>query len=139
MPQQFKNLQDMQEWHGEMSPTTPAMEVALQDHLRMLCERGGAQAYELSIMLLELQKRRKKAVVDSARIEELQKALELAAKGAHLQLPTEVEVVRCTSVSASWCPIHGECTCDGDEVSDDKNCPLHSDQSNHASYPFNEE
>lgn len=40
----------------------------------------------------------------------------------------------CTGVSASWCPIHGDCSCvEGSEnYHNDDNCPLHSGSSNHA-------
>lgn len=39
----------------------------------------------------------------------------------------------CTGVSASWCPVHGDCVCDreNDELNN-IDCPLHSRQSSHA-------
>lgn len=41
----------------------------------------------------------------------------------------------CTGLTARWCPIHGDCTCQwdgyGPEAMDDPNCPLHSWQSTH--------
>lgn len=47
--------------------------------------------------------------------------------------------LECTGVAASWCPIHGTCTCPRDELDkpwpgglNDPNCPLHSPGSNHA-------
>ena len=47
------------------------------------------------------------------------------------------EVTHCTGVAASWCPIHGTCTCPRDEAAwrvelNDPNCPLHSPESTHA-------
>jgi hypothetical protein len=48
---------------------------------------------------------------------------------------------RCTSLSARWCPLHGECTCridgpDEDEMRelnmDDHDCSLHGRRSLHA-------
>ena len=44
----------------------------------------------------------------------------------------------CTSLTASWCPHHGTCTCDR-EVGlsmDDRRCPLHSSSSEHGSPRF---
>lgn len=44
----------------------------------------------------------------------------------------------CTGVAASWCPIHGDCTCpdraDPTEGRDmnSETCPLHSSDSTHA-------
>ena len=42
----------------------------------------------------------------------------------------------CTGVSASWCPIHGDCACPWNEVSgrdlSDFHCPLHGEHSAHA-------
>lgn len=56
-------------------------------------------------------------------------AAELAA-----QQPPPAE---CTGMAASWCPVHGDCTCrpDGDRFDFDRDsptCPLHGDQSSHA-------
>lgn len=43
------------------------------------------------------------------------------------------EPIRCTGVSASWCPRCGDCTCRNvDESRDDEDCPLHSATSRHA-------
>ena len=46
----------------------------------------------------------------------------------------------CTGISASWCPIHGDCICrdDNGDLLDEysglnhPDCPLHSDQSTHG-------
>lgn len=48
-----------------------------------------------------------------------------------------IESQECTGVAASWCPVHGTCTCPRDadgraESLDDFGCPLHSDTSSHA-------
>lgn len=40
----------------------------------------------------------------------------------------------CTGLTARWCPIHGDCTCHGDEL-DDSLCALHSPASEHATNP----
>lgn len=46
--------------------------------------------------------------------------------------------MRCTGVAASWCPVHGDCTCPEPETPtasksfDDPSCPLHSSSSSHA-------
>lgn len=46
---------------------------------------------------------------------------------------------RCTGIAASWCPLHGECTCprgpDGaipEGGLNDPSCPLHATTSLHA-------
>lgn len=43
---------------------------------------------------------------------------------------------RCTGIAASWCPIHGDCTCKDSETvareEEDPDCPLHGDASTHA-------
>lgn len=58
-------------------------------------------------------------------------------------------VTGCTGMAATWCPIHGDCTCPwvkGDEPSDgfdpdavrdlnSETCPLHSSASTHAEVP----
>ena len=46
----------------------------------------------------------------------------------------------CTGWGASWCPIHGDCTCAPDsyseyEAGDDHFCPLHGDRSAHVTDP----
>ncbi len=44
----------------------------------------------------------------------------------------------CAGVAASFCPVHGDCTCpaneDGEHLDgqDDDHCPLHSAESSHA-------
>jgi len=38
----------------------------------------------------------------------------------------------CTGVSASWCPVHGDCACDREIGMDSEECPLHSRSSTHA-------
>lgn len=39
----------------------------------------------------------------------------------------------CTGLSASWCPVCGDCTCrDPPESRNDAECPLHGDRSKHA-------
>lgn len=49
--------------------------------------------------------------------------------------------VTCSGVSASWCPIHGDCTCerypDGSfpDGMDSPDCPLHGFHSDHADHP----
>lgn len=52
-------------------------------------------------------------------------------------LADELESQRCTGVAARWCPVHGDCSCDGDEADpderyDDPRCPLHATTSSHA-------
>lgn len=39
---------------------------------------------------------------------------------------------RCTGISAVWCPIHGECTCEERGDLNDDDCPLHSFTSTHG-------
>ena len=46
-----------------------------------------------------------------------------------LKRATPLEV--CTDLSASWCPIHGDCTCDREESLDRWDCPLHSPDATH--------
>lgn len=46
-----------------------------------------------------------------------------------------IESRECTGVTATWCPIHGDCTCppDPDErYLNDDGCPLHDSASSHA-------
>lgn len=38
----------------------------------------------------------------------------------------------CTDLSASWCPIHGDCVCAREESLDNPDCPLHGPDSAHA-------
>lgn len=53
--------------------------------------------------------------------------------------PTE----RCTGMTATWCPVHGGCTCDRDDEHDGEvdfasgegTCPLHALGSDHAADP----
>ena len=52
----------------------------------------------------------------------------------------------CTGLAATWCPVHGECTCPADTSEpdgvvnrptfNDDACPLHSFSSNHAGRGF---
>lgn len=41
-------------------------------------------------------------------------------------------VKRCTGITATWCPIHGDCTCEPDFPLDSPGCPLHDMRSTHA-------
>lgn len=48
-------------------------------------------------------------------------------------LADRIESRECTGLSASWCPVHGDCTCPEPlEALDADACPLHSDASSHA-------
>jgi hypothetical protein len=65
----------------------------------------------------------------------------------------QAEITECTGLAATWCPIHGDCTChihneipqdesqgavsqrNWDSDMDDPNCPLHSPTSDHAERP----
>jgi hypothetical protein len=54
-------------------------------------------------------------------------------------LADRIESEECTGIAASWCPIHGDCTCpkDDDErrIDDDwrgSRCALHGAASSHA-------
>lgn len=43
----------------------------------------------------------------------------------------------CTGLAASWCPIHGDCTCQidgdlGERSRDATDCPLHAWWANHG-------
>lgn len=42
-----------------------------------------------------------------------------------------VEGERCSGVAATWCPVHGDCTC-GRDYEDPGDCPLHAFDSEHA-------
>lgn len=44
-----------------------------------------------------------------------------------------LESVQCTGITASWCPVHGDCTCSRSEHLDDPNCMLHAALSSHGS------
>lgn len=58
----------------------------------------------------------------------------LRAKAEELRAEADrIESANCTGVSASWCPVHGDCRCpDPLDDMNDWNCPLHSSQSSHA-------
>jgi hypothetical protein len=43
-----------------------------------------------------------------------------------------VSAAECTGVAASWCPIHGDCTCKQAYDLNDDRCPLHGSTSDHA-------
>lgn len=51
---------------------------------------------------------------------------------------TAATAAACTGLTATWCPVHGDCRCeraDGDPYegpSDDGACPLHAHDSPHA-------
>lgn len=44
----------------------------------------------------------------------------------------DVPPEQCTGLGASWCPIHGDCSCDREESMDSWDCPLHGLDSTHA-------
>lgn len=49
--------------------------------------------------------------------------------------PADPEPVECTGVAASWCPVHGDCTCPRDRDGfreETSTCPLHNETSTHA-------
>lgn len=39
--------------------------------------------------------------------------------------------MKCTGMTASWCPIHGDCSCPG-PIGSSESCPLHGPESEHA-------
>lgn len=41
----------------------------------------------------------------------------------------------CTGLTATWCPIHGDCACPGRVPLDDRGCLLHSPGSPHGELP----
>jgi hypothetical protein len=44
-----------------------------------------------------------------------------------------IESQECTGLTASWCPVHGDCSCPNrEEAMDDEGCPLHSWESSHG-------
>lgn len=59
----------------------------------------------------------------------------------------QLESTHCTGLTATWCPIHGDCLCgerdvigrrhrgDGFHDMDDPRCPLHAPTSSHAEGP----
>jgi hypothetical protein len=56
------------------------------------------------------------------------------------QLGEDLEPVRCTGLSARWCPRCGNCTCRDPEGSlDDWDCPLHGEFSRHGDWPERED
>lgn len=44
----------------------------------------------------------------------------------------------CSGISATWCDIHGDCTCEdlgnGERTLDDNGCPLHDGRSEHGEH-----
>jgi hypothetical protein len=46
------------------------------------------------------------------------------------------ETAGCTGVSASWCPVHGDCSCPrldtGEREEEAQDCPLHGEKSAHG-------
>jgi hypothetical protein len=50
-----------------------------------------------------------------------------------LAMDADEQKLRCTGLAASWCPVHGNCTCPVKESHlNDPGCPLHSSESTHA-------
>ncbi len=53
-------------------------------------------------------------------------------------LADRIEARRCTGITATWCPVHGDCTCSLDDSFDpvptlnDDGCPLHDSASAHG-------
>lgn len=56
---------------------------------------------------------------------------ELAAHLDSLPWRDPKDAAACTGLSASWCPVHGECICDRLGDLDDPACPLHNSTSTH--------
>jgi hypothetical protein len=48
------------------------------------------------------------------------------------KLADRIEATGCTGVTATWCPVHGDCTCAKDRYMHDDSCPLHSGESAHG-------
>lgn len=47
--------------------------------------------------------------------------------------------LKCTGLTAAYCPIHGDCSCaDREEAMDDFNCPLHGPASDHPRPAFSD-
>lgn len=41
-------------------------------------------------------------------------------------------MIECSSISAGWCPICGDCTCPDPDNKNDDSCPLHSERGKHG-------
>jgi hypothetical protein len=41
-------------------------------------------------------------------------------------------MTECTGISATWCPVHGDCTCRDPDDKNDDDCPLHAAASTHG-------
>ena len=62
---------------------------------------------------------------DDATLGELRKQVAALATDA-------VRVPDCTGLTAAWCPVHGDCTCDRESDDwDEVDCPLHNQLSSH--------
>lgn len=48
------------------------------------------------------------------------------------QIARLAEASECTGLTATWCPVHGDCTCPEGEYDEMGGCPLHGSMSNHA-------
>lgn len=63
---------------------------------------------------------------DDATLGDLRKQVAALAEDA-------VAVPECTGLTAAWCPVHGNCTCDRESDSwNEFDCPLHNQGSTHA-------
>jgi len=60
-----------------------------------------------------------------------------AEHSGHIVRRLQQATPECTGVSARWCPVHGDCTCEpgGDADLDEPDCPLHGTASDHAEAP----
>ena len=98
------------------------LQVFSRSDLLRLVKRYGMQCSEASWADARDQERRSKVCHDKST--ELFEQIEAAINTLPL----------CTGVSASWCPIHGDCSCveGSDNFHNDDDCPLHSAASNHA-------
>ena len=71
--------------------------------------------------------------------------LESALQEAEVNGVTESleDVEQCTGLTATWCPIHGDCRCPrnefGDRTFDGSGCPLHAIDSSHPLPPAKKE
>lgn len=111
----------------------------------MVCDHKGRGLYwcptcepskpEMSELVALAVKRAEKAEAEAARLQEMVRGLtdRVAAQSELLGRKAEAQpkAARCAGVSARWCPVHGDCTCQPDDLNDDDR-PLHSATSSHG-------
>lgn len=115
--------------HRTVTYLTPGGQWGLPDGLCVMSLGWAASPEPRGLSLAEIATKAE-AYLGLESVEGLRSGLRIVVENLRAASP-EPEGERCTGLSATWCPIHGDCKCEGEDRASYQ-CPLHSPTSSHG-------